>query len=263
MPSTSLKFRLRTLKHTSSRVIRHAWYRAIRIPAGQLAWALWQSSRLVSDRTLSRRNGIRILGDLTLADVPPDCIERFVRDDDVKRKFLIWPGDWDQRTRPMTEHYRYGPMQDLWQHRDHIEYSESYHDLIRRIENNSPLARVNKNILVDTPEKAEKHLLNQLEIFYSLAAEGYNPELADDELNVAIDRNGSLIKANGGRKRLIAAQILSLPTIPVRIAYVHKDWLTKHQTTGLNRSQALRRAISSAKALALDTDTTFRKPGDL
>jgi len=160
MPSSSLKFRIRTFKHTSSRVIRHAWYQTIRIPAGQLAWTLWQSSRLVSDRMLSRRNGIRILGDLTLADVPPDCIQRCVRDDDVKRKFLIWPGDWDQRTRPMAEHYRYGPMQDLWQHRDQIENSESYHDLVQRIERKQPLARVNKSILVDTPDKAKEHLLN-------------------------------------------------------------------------------------------------------
>ena len=61
----------------------------------------------------------------------------------------------------------------------------------------------------------------------------------------------------------MAAQILGLPTIPVRIAYVHKDWLAQHQTKGLNRSDALRQAISSAKALALDTDKTSSKPGDL
>lgn len=254
-----VKFRVRTFIFTTSQAIRNVWYSAVRIPAGQLAWVLWQSSSFVSDRVLSRRNGIRIFGDQTLVEVPPDYIERFVRNEDVQRKFLIWPGDWDKRTCRMTEHDRYKPMQDLWQHRDHVEESESYHHLMRKIENNEPLARVNKNLLVDTPEKVKEFLLGQLAVFYSLASEGYNPDLADDELNVAITRNGSMVKANGGRKRLSAAQILGLPSIPVRIAYVHKDWINQHQGKGLSRAKALKQAISSAKALAQSADRS-RKP---
>jgi len=61
-----------------------------------------------------------------------------------------------------------------------------------------------------------------------------------------------MVKANAGRKRLIAAQIMGLPTIPVRIAYIHQNWLARHQTKGLSRSQALNKAISGTKELALN-----------
>lgn len=249
-----LSFGIRSAKYRTSQYIRTIWYRVVRIPAGQLAWLLWDSSDLLSDKVLSRRNGIRVLGDLTLVEVRPGSIQDFVLDNDVERKFLIWSGDWDHRVRPIQEHYRYEPMVDLWRHRDQVEQSKSYRDMIHRIDNNQPLSRINKGILIDTPAKARKHLEKELEIFYSLETEGYNPELADDELNVAIARDGSMVKANGGRKRLIAAQILDLPSIPVRIAYIHKNWLARHQTGNLGRSEALKLAVSKAKALAADTN---------
>ncbi|MBE0487014.1 hypothetical protein [Marinobacter sp.] len=250
MPSTSVKFRIKTLKRALLKAIRNSWYRAIRVPAGQLAWLLWQNLRFVSDRILSRRNGIRVLAGQTLVEVPPGYINQYVLDEDVSRKFMIWPGDWDQRTKPMTTHYRYGPMLDLWQHRDNLEDSDSYHDLMQRIKNEQPLERVNKSTLVNSPEKAREFLASQLQIFYSLASEGYKPELADDELNVAITRYGTMVKANGGRKRLIAAQIIGLESIPVRIAYIHKHWIDQHETKGLKRSDAIRQAISKARILA-------------
>ena len=252
MLSQRFSFKLRAYKHKSSKAIRNWWYAIIRIPAGQLAWVLWRSSPLISDRILSRRNGIRVFGHLTFVEIPPNSIKRFVLDEDVKRKFMIWPGGWDERARLLKEHYRHTLMQDLWQNRNKIEKSENYRYLIEKIEAGEPLTRVNKSTLVDTPQKARKYLLNQLGIFYSLESKGYKPDLADDELNVAIARDGSLIKANGGRKRLIAAQILGLPTIPVRVAYVHKSWLAQHTKQGVSRSQALAFAISNAKQLARD-----------
>lgn len=55
---------------------------------------------------------------MTLIEVDPERVSRFVQDTDVQRKIMLWDGDWDLRSRPLSEHYRYRPTNDLWQHRD-------------------------------------------------------------------------------------------------------------------------------------------------
>lgn len=239
-------FRLRSVKRSMIGALRQGWYRAVRIPAGHLAWFLWSHTN-VDDRILSRKNGARALQSFSLVDVPPSSVKRFVQDRDVQRKFMIWRGDWDLRAAPIEEHYRYKMMSDLWRHRNQLESSDTYREMVWKIEQNQPIARLNKGLLMDTPGRVHAYLEDQVRIFHSLATEGFRPELAVDELNVAIARDGQLVKANAGRKRLISAQILGMDSIPVRIAYVHSHWLYQHRQPGESRETALRRAILEAE----------------
>lgn len=183
---------------------------------------------------------------MTLVEVNPERVSHFVLDADVQRKIMLWPGDWDCRARPLSEHYRYRLMADLWQHQDDLPASQEYHNLINKLNQGKTITRINKGQLIDTPEKALLFLESQLDIFFSLKKFGFRPELAQDELSIAIARDGRFIKANAGRKRLIAAQILKLPKIPVRIAYVHHQWFEKHHSLGNSRENSLREAILAA-----------------
>lgn len=246
MRTRKFLFQFRSTKRLVIGALRQGWYRTVRIPAGHIAWFLWSHTN-VDDRILSRKNGVRTLQSLSLAEVPPSSIKRFVQDKDVQRKFMIWHGDWDLRAQPIQEHYRYKLMSDLWQHRDQLESSNTYREMVQKIEKNQPVARINKGLLMDTPEKVKDYLEGQIRIFHSLNTEGFRAELAEDELNVAITRDGQLVKANAGRKRLIAAQILDMDSIPVRIAYVHSHWLHRHRRPGESRARALQRAILEAQ----------------
>lgn len=183
---------------------------------------------------------------MTLVDVNPERVSHFVLDADVQRKIMLWPGDWDCRARLLSEHYRFRLMADLWQHQDDLTTSQEYHNLINKLNHGEAIARINKGQLIDTPEKALLFLQSQLDIFFSLEKNGFRPELAQDGLNIAIARDGQFIKANAGRKRLMAAQILNLPKIPVRIAYVHQQWFEKHHLPGNSRENSLREAILAA-----------------
>ncbi len=43
----------------------------------------------------------------------------------------------------------------------------------------------------------------------------------------AIGRNGELIKMQRGRHRLSIAKLVGAPTIPIRILFVHPEWISK------------------------------------
>ncbi|QIB66388.1 hypothetical protein [Kineobactrum salinum] len=87
---------------------------------------------------------------------------------------------------------------------------------------------MNKGLRLDTRDRALAFCESQLALLSSLEEDGFRPGLAPDELKVAIGRRGEVIKANSGRKRFTAAHILGMQRIPLRIAYIHRDWLQLH-----------------------------------
>lgn len=225
--------------------LREAWYRRIRAPLGRLAWWLWSVFPWVPDAILSRRNLVIQLPELTQLSVDPRCVHYYVLDADVRRQLCIWPGDWDRRALPLEGHYRYQLITDVWQHRAHLEDSESFAHYQSALEQARPAEMVGKGLRLDTRERILDYLGRQLDLLDSLRRDGFLTGLAPDELNVAVGRDGTLYKANAGRKRFMASRILVLPAVPVRIAYLHPLWLRRHRAAGMDRPAVLRAALET------------------
>jgi hypothetical protein len=249
-------FFLRLVRRKLVGWVRGGWYRLVRRPLGYLAWTLWCRLDWVPDSILSRRNALARLDNLTLLEVSPALISNFVQDEDVMRKWFVWPGDWDRRVEPIECHSRYRLMADVWAHRDHLQDSATLGAFNSRLQEGRPVELVNASLRLDSPERVLGFLQQQLDLFNSLAREGFRPERAPDELKVAIGRNGEIIKANGGRKRLMASRILGLERIPLRIAYMHSDWLQRHRAPGEHRGDAARAALRAVRAAIVDAPAT-------
>lgn len=255
-PSGRVRFALRVWRRRLVGWLRGGWYRLVRRPLGYLSWTLWCRYDWVPDSILSRRNALARLGDLTLIQAPPALVGKFVRDEDVMRKWFVWRGDWDLRAEPIEKHVRHQLMADVWTHRDRLQDSVTLQDYSSRLQLGRPVELLKDNKRLDTRERVLAFLQQQLELFHSLAREGFRPERAADELKVAIGRNGEIYKANGGRKRLMASRILGLETVPLRIAYIHCDWLQRHRSPGSHRGDAARAALRTVRAAIVDTAAT-------
>lgn len=241
------QFRFQRLKYRLAQSIRQGWYRGVREPAGRLVWVLWERELLKDNRIVGRRMGIANLSEETWIWICPQRISRYIASGDLNRKYFLRGGDWDRRAPSIDEHERYQLMQDVWKHRDDLKASESYGKFIALIEAGQPKQIPNKNYFLSSEERILEFLEAQLVLFDSLAKHGIRPELAPDEMNVAIGRDGEILKANAGRKRVFGAQIIGLPSIPVRVAYVHEDWFNRFREPGVGRGEALSKAILSVQ----------------
>lgn len=244
-------FRMRRLRHSLSKVLREYWYRLVRSPADEVLWTLWNRGYLKSDRLLSRRNVLSHLSGAALLHVPPDHLEYFVDFDcnRSKRRF-VWEGEWEARAVPIRSHHRYRLMQDALHYREDLRQSPSFQELLRRSHTGKPRAIVNKGLLLESSDQIEAFLKQQIALLDSIAKQGIRSELAVDEINVAVGRDGTLYKVNAGRKRTMAAKLLGLNVIPVRVTHVHPLWLARHTTEGQPlKSHMFVRALDAAREL--------------
>lgn len=69
---------------------------------------------------------------------------------------------------------------------------------------------------------------------------------------MAVSREGRLIKLNRGLHRLAMAQYLGLPTIPVKVKAVHRDWW-QGVTRGVRGAEALARVAAALPRCAPET----------
>ncbi|MGM0954034.1 MAG: hypothetical protein ACQEW7_13765 [Pseudomonadota bacterium] len=243
----NIAFKTKAWKRQITKFVREGWYTFTRAPLEKLIWVVWSRFGVVGDKAISRRNGINRLNELTWMEVAPSSIKYYVLPDDVDRKHFLWQGDWDRRVQLMSSHQRFKLMEDLWQHRDNLEKSQSYQPMLKDLEKGITHKHLNRNMLIDSPAKALELLESQTRIFHSLMENGYKAELATDEIKVAVDRHGNLIKANGGRKRLSAAIICALPSIPVRIAYIHQNWLNQFINGSTSKEEAAEAALMTVR----------------
>lgn len=248
-----LMFRFKVARHHFARRFHRLWYAHVRGPLDRVAWIAWAHTGILPDGIVSRRAAIRHLPDETRIHVPPAMIERIARSSGGKgtpgKGRFFWPGDWDRHARPLEEHSRYQLMQNVWQHRDDLHASETWHRLVERMNSGRAYARIPQGVSLDSHENIEMYLRGCVELVESMRRDGFREDLEtdDDEINVALDRNGRLVKTNSGRKRLAAARLAGIPTIPVRIAHVHADWWQQQESRqGESADKRLRRALAEA-----------------
>lgn len=260
-----LFFRFRAFRHRFGKRFRDGLYRAIRRPAAHLLWSIWSRGGPVPDRMISRRVAVDRLDDATRLHLPPAMLDRIVCSPKTgravakpdRRKFF-WPGDWDLWTRPLEENSRFKLMADVWNHRDDLRASASWHALVADMEQGRAYARIPQGLALDTPERIETYLRDCIALIASIRDQGFREDLSVEDINVAIDRNGRILKTNAGRKRLAAARLVGLETIPVRIAHVHAEWWRQQRDRHSGTAEArLHRALQEVAA-----DTARQPPAD-
>ena len=122
--------------------------------------------------------------------------------------------------------------------------------------------------MLDTPEKILRYLEVYVGFLDSMATEGYRPERTRDEIGVAISRQGRILKINRGLHRLAMAQRVGLPSIPVRVRCVHREWWNKivdgaWGETALARVRAaLKDCVPEERPGPLDLDAAPLLPED-
>lgn len=170
---------------------------------------------------------------------------------------FIWEGSWDLRREDLRVGTRYRFISEIDENRDSLQDTERYKKLLRYIERGRPWASHQQGVLLDTPEKIADYLRVYLHYLDDMALNGYDASRGKDPIGVVISREGRILKANRGLHRLAMAQRLGLPSIPVQVRHIHREWWDKIRqgTTGHEALERLR--------LALLTCTPETNPGPL
>lgn len=75
---------------------------------------------------------------------------------------------------------------------------------------------------------SEARILTFLRVYLSfmddMAVRGFDSTRGKDMLGVAVTREGRLLKINRGLHRLAMAQHIGLPSVPVLVKAVHRQW---------------------------------------
>jgi hypothetical protein len=107
-----------------------------------------------------------------------------------------------------------------------------------------------------TPAQIEAYLRDCVELVESMRDHGYREQPGDDDINVAVTRDGSMVKTSAGRKRIAAARLAGVQRIPVRVANVHMAWWRMQRTRHDGpEEERLRRALEQVAADSARTPT--------
>ncbi len=136
----------------------------------------------------------------------------------------IWDGEWDLRRGDLRFGSRYRFISDLDEHRNDLTRTERFAKLASYLRNGRPWASHQQGILLDSEQRILLYLRVYLSFLDDMAARGFDATRGKDELGVAVSREGRLIKINRGLHRLAMAQRLGLPSVPVRVRAIHREW---------------------------------------
>lgn len=246
--------------------IRNAFQRGIGMPLEERLYRRWCRGRAGATRIeawgLPRRSVEARMEASLVVDVDPRLL---IRDFNAKgvggRKpsssAFIWDGDWDLSRGDLRFGSRYRFISDLDEHRDDLTQTERFRQYRSRLESGHPWSSYQQGILLDSEEKILAYLRTYLGFLDDMASHGFNAELGKDDLGVAVTRNGHLLKINRGLHRLAMAQRLGLPSIPVRVRAVHRQWWDR-VVQGTRGTEALARLTD-----ALPSCVPASLPGDL
>lgn len=112
-------------------------------------------------------------------------------------------------------------------------------------------------------ERLERVLSKYRALADNMARNGYIPGAAEDEVGVAIGRDGRLIKIANGNHRFALAVLLDLPTIVAEVSVVHVDWYRAGQASGSWGAERIhQRLISEGFVLWDETCSAKRRKND-
>lgn len=223
----------------------------------------WPGARWIEQLGLPRHNLTTLLGkDALTLHVNPRELFQFAMHPPRKVKkrpsslAFIWDGDWDLRRNDLRAGFWIAHMRDLDHNRDHLERTEKYRSLMAEIDAGRPFHSHQEGVYLDSSERVIDYLKIYLGFLDNMAVNGYDESRAKDGLGVVISREGRILKVNRGLHRLAMAQWVGLPTVPVHVRHVHRQWW-ENVTHGVTGQQALDRVRD---ALALCTPEQERGP---
>ncbi len=172
---------------------------------------------------------------------------------------FLWEGEWDQSRGDLRRGSRYRFISDLDEHRDDLSRTERFRQLQSRLRAGKPWSSYQQGLLLDSEAKILAYLETYLGFLDAMAREGFNAELGKDDLGVAVTREGRLLKINRGLHRLAMAQRLGLPSVPVRVRGVHRQWWDD-VVQGTRGDEALARLGEALQACLPETEPGPRDP---
>ncbi|MCK8824304.1 hypothetical protein [Fuchsiella alkaliacetigena] len=147
----------------------------------------------------------------------------------IKDLFVV-AGDWDLEATPFVEHETYQQMEELHRYNYNYEKTERYQEMMALIEDGESVKHKGPK-MKSKEEVINRYFKRYISVFKSMEANGYLDKITDrirDDLGRAgIGRNGEIIKMDKGRHRLAIAKILDIDTIPLKINYIHPQWIKK------------------------------------
>lgn len=144
--------------------------------------------------------------------------------------FLQMGGEWDIKSKLISDVEKYLNMKDFVDHLTSFEDSIWYRNLVECYMRNG----------IATHKKLRMYSVNDIKSFFvdyaiplaqSLSISGYKYENGDEVGSIAIDRNGAIHKAGSGTHRFFLSKILGVSSVPVQVTFVHTEWLRKEGLT--------------------------------
>lgn len=213
----------------------------------------WPGAAQIERKGLPRHNVAAFVGpeNLVLHLNPRDLIQfaEYAPRREIKRPSsmaFIWDGDWDLRRSDLRIDYWIAHMRDLDENRHHLERTKKFQSLMADLEAGKPFRSHQEGVYLNTPERILDYLKVYLGFLDNMARHGYDSSRAKDGLGVVISREGRILKINRGLHRLAMAQWLGLPSIPVHVQHIHRQWW--HAITqGTTGKAALQRVLAALR----------------
>lgn len=232
----------------------------------------WPGAGYIEKKGLPRHSIAALMGQESfILHVNPRHLVQFAETaptPDIKRPpstSFIWDGDWDLRRSDLRIDYWIAHMRDLDENRNHLERTQKFQSLMADLNAGKPFRSHQEGVYLDSPERILDYLKVYLGFLDNMAEHGYDAGRAKDGLGVVISRQGRILKINRGLHRLAMAQWLGLPTIPVHVQHVHRQWWERstHGATGIVALQRMYTALQDCKPEHESGPLTTHAPADL
>ncbi|SPJ34424.1 hypothetical protein [Kushneria phyllosphaerae] len=238
--------------------LKSSFQQRVGIPLEELWFQRWlkgqPGSTQLEKAGLPRRSIEKRLGQHLIVHINPRDMIRDVNFKGVGGKrpsssAFLWDGEWDESRGDLRHGSRYEFITDLDEHRDDLTQTKRFQTHAARLNAGKPWASAHEGILLDSEAKILAYLEIYLGFLDDMACHGFNASRGKDALGVVVTREGHLLKINRGLHRLAMAQRLGLPTVPVTVRAVHRQWWEK-VTAGTTGQVALDRLASALKTCA-------------
>ncbi|WP_245888674.1 hypothetical protein [Halomonas denitrificans] len=230
--------------------VRSGFQSVVGMPFERIALSWWRAglpgTSTLEKFGLPRRAIEERLGDALILRVDPCELIRitdwrgYAHRSRPSSSAFLWDGEWDLRRGDLRQGSRYRFISDLDDHRDDLRRTERFRELKARLDAGRPWSSHQQGILLDSENRILTYLRVYLSFLDDMAVRGFDARRGKDQLGVAVSREGRLIKINRGLHRLAMAQRLGLPSVPVTVKAVHREWW-ETVTQGATGEEALTR----------------------
>ncbi|MCG5531620.1 hypothetical protein LRD18_12300 [Halorhodospira halochloris] len=213
--------RLRRSRRAAAHTAMRPLFRiATRIEAKRLGTGK-PGSQLLPAKHLSVRVALDKVGHY-YADVPSNIIGGYQMVAGPWDK-LVYPLNSDSTWREACRHTR--TVYQIFEQDLPIEQTDEYRKLYRKMVRGKSVRKGIKR-----EQEIRDYFQRMFDAFESMKASGFlgQQELggkSKDDIRVAIDRHGQLVRLGNGRHRFAMAQILAVPSIVVHVSHMHSLWV--------------------------------------